>query len=137
MRVSGRCAPLSVVILAIVSLSCAGQSTNAGGMSSDSGDPYTCCAKGEGTACCSGAPAGTCFPYGGVEGDCVSAGGMFDGKEICALCCAGLTRVHLVGSGDGGACVLDGPPSLFVCVACGDGTCGAGENTCNCPGDCP
>jgi hypothetical protein len=29
------------------------------------------------------------------------------------------------------------PPSLMVCVDCGDGACGEGENHCICPDDCP
>ena len=29
------------------------------------------------------------------------------------------------------------PPSILVCVTCGDGTCGAGESPCNCAADCP
>jgi hypothetical protein len=28
------------------------------------------------------------------------------------------------------------PPSVLVCVRCGDGVCGKGENRCNCAEDC-
>lgn len=97
---------------------------------------YSCCAKGEGTACCEGKGQGACFAYGGIYKDCVSAGGEIEGKVICGLCCPGLTR----GSHDiemKGACVRVGPVSIGVCIACGDGKCGSGENRCNCPADCP
>ncbi len=106
---------------------------------------YTCCAEGEGRACCppetlpdpATGRSATCFQYGGVLGRCVEAGGTLEGKDICATCCPGLTRTgREAPMGDAGACEDEGPPSLLVCVACGDGTCGAGENPCNCPADC-
>jgi hypothetical protein len=104
--------------------------------------PYTCCAKGEGVGCCTGARPGTCFQYGGVEGDCTPELGTFDGKDICALCCPGLQAISQLTPAEGGAtdagtaCLEEGPASLLVCTACGDGRCGPGENSCNCPADC-
>jgi len=95
---------------------------------------YHCCDEGEGTSC---------FEYGGVYHACREAGEEFEAKIECALCCDGLTRAEPLMETDD---VLDGypkgcgpvaPPSVFVCVACGDGTCGAGENRCVCPEDCP
>lgn len=102
---------------------------------------YLCCAKGEGLSCCGGATTGTCFGYGGTLGDCTPEGNTLDGKDICSICCPGLTRVSLsmpseAGAGDAAACVGEGPPSLLLCVACGDGVCGPSENSCNCPTDC-
>jgi hypothetical protein len=105
---------------------------------------YHCCADGDGTACCDGYEQGMCFQYGGVYEGCVPAGGEIEGKVICALCCDGLVeREPMVettqvfdgypeGCGPGPA-----PPSILVCVACGDGVCGEGENRCVCPEDCP
>jgi hypothetical protein len=97
---------------------------------------YSCCAKGEGLACCppeslpdpSIGRIATCFQYGGVRGDCVTEGEDLEAKDICSICCPGLTRLeNCVGL----------PPSNFFCGACGNGVCGPGENTCNCPADCP
>ena len=102
--------------------------------------PYLCCAKGDGTQCCAGEQQGFCFEYGGLYESCRAEGEEYEGKIICAHCCQGLERVASadVVSTDGGApleCSY-GPPSLLRCVRCGDGTCGVGENPCNCPRDC-
>ena len=106
---------------------------------------YSCCAEGEGRTCCSpetlpdpkvGRTA-TCFQYGGVRGACVAQGNTLEAKDICSTCCPGLTRIESSERVDGGTCEPTAPPSVFVCAACGDGVCGAGENACNCPGDCP
>lgn len=97
---------------------------------------YSCCAKGESTACCANAKQGTCFEYGGLYHDCRAQGEDVEAKVICAHCCAGLERVAPQARNDAGACEETAPPSLFVCVACGDGVCGPGENGCVCPADC-
>jgi hypothetical protein len=129
-------------------------STGAGGNSGQGGNGgeggryhdgiYTCCAKGEGLACCppdslpdagSGKEA-TCFKYGGVLGDCVPAGGQLEGKDICALCCGSLERIDNSAPDAQGNCQPTNPPSVLICAACGDGMCGVGENRCNCPADC-
>lgn len=104
--------------------------------------PYHCCAEGDGTSCCGGYEQGMCFQNGGVLGRCAQAGEMVEGKDICALCCDGLdwteplerTGAMIEGYPDG--CEPSTPPSLGVCVACGDGVCGPGENDCVCPDDC-
>ena len=104
---------------------------------------YGCCAKGEGTDCCGDAEPGMCFEYGGVYHDCVSDGQNLESKVICAVCCSGQDAVEPMvettetydgypeGCGPG-----DEPVSLYVCVTCGDGVCGDGENKCVCPADC-
>ncbi|MCW5833941.1 MAG: hypothetical protein KIS78_16190 [Labilithrix sp.] len=106
---------------------------------------YTCCAEGEERACCppetlpdpATGRSATCFPYGGARGRCVAAGGTLEAKDICSICCPGLARLATEApTGDAGACEDQAPPSVFLCAACGDGTCGAGENACNCPADC-
>lgn len=104
---------------------------------------YQCCAEGDGMACCAGADQGMCFEYGGSYGACVADGEQLEGKVPCAFCCSGeAAREPMVetteafdgypaGCGPGSA-----PPSILVCVTCGDGTCGPGENRCVCPDDC-
>lgn len=108
----------------------------AGGDGSYHQGVYLCCAKGEGTACCEGEPQGTCFQYGGTVGDCAPEGDVREGKDICSLCCPGLAEVEYLAPDASGACEPQAPPSVLLCVACGDGVCGKGENVCNCPDDC-
>jgi hypothetical protein len=99
---------------------------------------YTCCAPNEAKACCAGIAQGLCYQYGGVVGRCLNDGESFDGKDICSLCCSGLSRGHPAALSDGGtACESTAPASIFVCLRCGDGVCGEFENHCTCPADCP
>jgi hypothetical protein len=98
--------------------------------------PYTCCAPNEGLGCCEGKRPGTCFQYGGIFGTCLNHGSKFDGKIICAHCCEDLTRAEIHET-FGDACRSTGPPSVFICVLCGDGVCSPEENRCRCPQDCP
>ena len=49
-------------------------------------------------------------------------------------CCEGLGKVPCDAPDADGVC--QGCDGASVCVACGDGQCGAGENPCNCPDDC-
>jgi hypothetical protein len=105
---------------------------------------YHCCEQGADTGtCCEGYDAGMCFEYGGVYHDCVSPGEELEGKVICAFCCDGgearEPMVETTETYDGypkGCGPGDQPPSLLVCVVCGDGVCGEGENRCVCPEDC-
>jgi len=98
---------------------------------------YLCCAKGEERTCCppdtlpdpSVGRIATCFQYGGVRGDCTPEGQQLEAKDICSLCCPGLVRIS--------GCNAVPHPSVFTCAVCGDGVCGPGEATCNCPADCP
>jgi len=101
--------------------------------------PYLCCAKGDGIGCCAGEQQGFCYEYGGLYQSCREEGEEYEGKVICAHCCQGLERVASaeVISTDGAPPECSyAPPSLLRCVRCGDGTCGVGENACNCPADC-
>ena len=63
--------------------------------------------------------------------ECIKEGGT--GTSSVDKCCAGLTEVGNC-TGDGQTCGC-GPG--FICTYCGDGTCGLGENACNCLEDCP
>jgi len=132
---------LTVSFIAVTS-SMVGCGENGGG-GYDQG-PYHCCDPNQGTSCCSDYRKGFCFAYGGTFGACRGPGEEGDSKIICSKCCDGLQAVSSLlvqstasdaGSADG--CGLSGaPPGTFVCIACGDGECGAGENRCNCPADC-
>jgi hypothetical protein len=99
---------------------------------------YQCCARGEGTGCCVGLPQGTCFQYGGTAGDCTPEGDSLEAKDICSICCPGLSRIESSQPGGGSSSMTCNPgiPSVFVCARCGDGICGLGENQCNCAADC-
>ena len=50
-------------------------------------------------------------------------------------CCEGLKNVENLVPLSSGRCSYG--YSEYVCTKCGDGTCGVGENYCNCPSDCP
>lgn len=105
---------------------------------------YACCGEGEGTECCGAAEPGMCFEYGGIYQGCVADGENLEGKVICAICCSGQAArepmVETTETYDGypaGCGPGEEPPSLLICVTCGDGICGDGENVCVCPEDCP
>ncbi len=52
-------------------------------------------------------------------------------------CCDGLTAANTTSEPDAdGVCQLNGLNPAKICIACDDGTCGEGENVCNCPEDC-
>jgi hypothetical protein len=122
--------------------------------------PYTCCGDGQRLSCCTKdkgllgfdisddgtiTPVGdtslaqaNCFRYGGTAGMCMPQGEQVEGKDICAICCAGLKKSPALEPGDGGTCVASGGASLSVavCLPCGNGVCDKDENRCNCPSDC-
>jgi hypothetical protein len=77
----------------------------------------------------------------GIFDTCLQGGQSFDAKFSSDPCCKGLKRSKMVterGDGDTGVlCDLDGaPPSTYICLNCGDGTCSLDENRCNCSDDC-
>ncbi len=63
--------------------------------------------------------------------ECVGEGESF----VDAVCCQGLEERATYISYNYPKCMLNKEPS-YVCVKCDDGTCGLGENGCNCPEDC-
>jgi hypothetical protein len=120
------------------------RSLDAGGFTLRGG--YRCCLEEAGTSCCAGTAQGTCFAYGGSTGECAGESETIDAKDTCAICCEGLQPLHASVPGNEIPSSLDGQPegcdpvpipSLFLCLACGDGTCGKGETYCSCPADCP
>jgi hypothetical protein len=52
-------------------------------------------------------------------------------------CCPGLTRLEAYESSSVPKQCLLSKGGRYVCTHCGDGQCREGENTCNCPTDCP
>lgn len=50
-------------------------------------------------------------------------------------CCEALQKIPQDKNTIAG-CVASEDPTLFFCAHCGNGTCGPGENPCNCPEDC-
>jgi hypothetical protein len=80
----------------------------------------------------------------GIYGRCIGKGETFEAKIAGAQCCEGLVRAELdvetdevfedypPGCGPGSA-----PPSVKICLECGNQVCEEGENACNCAEDCP
>lgn len=71
----------------------------------------------------------------GAHGKCYEEGESFDGKFAGAQCCEGLSRLSPLRQTAQG-CQPDGPPSKFICLACGDNVCAPLENGCTCADDC-
>jgi hypothetical protein len=78
---------------------------------------------------------------------CVQEGLAFDAKDrsVGLFCCQGLQQIEYWfpadadgGGGEPGLPIncSSGPVSAVRCTKCGDGSCGPGENRCNCPMDC-
>ncbi len=66
---------------------------------------------------------------------CKKAGEQTNG--LTASCCSGLTAAsNCLRLNSNGACELLSGCGGAICIKCGDGTCGTGENKCNCPTDC-
>jgi hypothetical protein len=96
-----------------------------------------------GTRVCCGRPneqaGANCVPWSLLDKPC-TRDGMVGRSKLFDVCCRGLTVVPwsvpvVEPRGDGGDCSLV-DEYAFVCVQCGDGRCGPGENRCNCPADC-
>lgn len=82
----------------------------------------------------------TAAPAATVDG-CLAAGAgdtVRDREAGEQPCCPGLARVDSFEASllSAGKCIVS-KGGRSVCVACGDATCGEGENFCNCPDDCP
>ena len=97
------------------------------------------CEDAHGTRTCCGRPGeiqgSNCVPRDLAEKQstgCVAEGNQRSGKTFDPPCCEGLVQVAL--TVDKQECAS--APDANVCAKCGDGTCGLGEDTCNCPADC-
>lgn len=82
---------------------------------------------------------GLCIFEGG-SADCGEC--MTEGVQITKVsdppCCPGLTPIPAAWAPGDGTCVPPRCAECMYCVkGCGDGKCTAGENSCNCPQDCP
>ena len=73
---------------------------------------------------------GACAP---VSETCVQEGGMASAKSF-SHCCPDLVQAEALEPRDG-QCISTAP-SAHLCTRCGNGSCGPGENTCNCASDC-
>lgn len=73
---------------------------------------------------------GACAP---VSETCVAEGGMASAKSF-SHCCPDLAQTEALEPRDG-QCISTAP-TAHLCTRCGNGSCGPGENTCNCPSDC-
>jgi hypothetical protein len=57
-------------------------------------------------------------------------------RSLGEHCCGGLVAVRDSTLLADGTCEV-APPSVAVCLPCGDGICAANEDRCSCPVDCP
>ena len=93
---------------------------------------FVCVNCGDGTC---GPGENACNCPADCDGDCIEAGGEYNElDDPDARCCAGLVPVVAAVESDG-ECAYPNCPCI-VCVDCGDGSCGPGENLCNCGRDC-
>lgn len=103
------------------------------GTCSECKDEVFICAKCPDGECGKGESSCNC-PQDCKPSTCVEEGGTVPVVPNAPECCDGLTKVSCSKADDNGECT----PCLgaSVCVKCGDGNCGKGENKCNCPEDC-
>jgi hypothetical protein len=86
-------------------------------------------------------PGQNCVPWDLLDRPCSTEGGTEDAK-LYRVCCKGLEGIPVSEplsepSPDGATCSQQFPlDPTHVCAKCGNGTCGTGENRCNCPQDC-
>jgi len=73
---------------------------------------------------------GSCTGDDGM--DCVGLGESAPGPMSGMVCCGDLDQMDAMAPDGDGCLAVPG----FVCVKCGDGICGPGENFCICSGDC-
>lgn len=67
--------------------------------------------------------------------DCIGEGVKFTDENPEEKCCGNLKHAaDKFPDGEGGCDQYKCP--CYICINCGDGTCGKGENYCNCPEDC-
>ena len=81
----------------------------------------------------------------GIYGRCIGKGEEFEAKIAGGQCCEGLVRAEVSAETDSGevfegfppGCGPTAPPSVKICLDCGNQVCEEGENVCNCAEDCP
>jgi hypothetical protein len=117
-------------------------------------EPISCHVPGEDDSCetpcmgvsiCAKCGNGTCGPGENLcncpldceaGAQCIEEGGSRPVVPNAPECCAGLAPIPCGGPGEDGACPADPCVGAAICASCGNGTCGPGENICNCPADC-
>ena len=67
---------------------------------------------------------------------CIEEGESGEVGPLQAECCEGLEPIGCELPDDNNRCPDEPCVGAFVCARCGDGHCGPGENSCNCPADC-
>ena len=70
-----------------------------------------------------------------VEPTCAGEGESVPVVPGALDCCEGLSKISCAEPDSEGVCP-EACVGAFICANCGDGTCGLGENKCNCPEDC-
>ncbi|MEZ4232377.1 MAG: hypothetical protein R3B89_24580 [Polyangiaceae bacterium] len=109
------------------------------GAGDEAKSPTGPCEDEHGTRICCGQPGeiqgSNCVPRDLAEKQstgCVAEGHQRSAKTFDPPCCEGLVQISL--TLDAESC--SSAPDASVCARCGNGTCGAGEDTCNCRADC-
>lgn len=116
----------------LIALSCAGPSEF--GMCFDCIGTEICTACGDGT-CGIGENDCNCPADCDAEAACVPAGETVPVVPDAPECCEGLQVIGCAAPNADGMC--EDCEGASICATCGDAECGAGENPCNCPADCP
>ena len=70
------------------------------------------------------------------ESECVEEGESYPVTATVYECCEGLTAISCSEPTNADVCPGSECVGSMICANCGDGTCGDGENKCNCPEDC-
>ena len=99
----------------------------------DSGSDSSTPDAGPADASTDAAPSDASLPDGAA---CVTEGNTAIVTPTSPSCCPDLTAISCSVPDDAGVCPVGPCTGASYCTHCGDGSCGLGENLCNCPADC-